>query len=245
MSQENSSPTTLKHFSELVILNCTTAKLQDEAAVATFKEELWRLFKAGCRRMLINFSSTPFMTSSLLTHLQHLQEKMREADGKLVQCGVSDDIMEVYKITRLHKVFNLRKDVETALRTFDPTFTVEEEGIVALITPQDQELAGISPSAFAAIERQLHNLFAVRLNTPIVMNFRKVTYIGKTMADYLSTQFANATAQERKLCLCGLSRPVRKLLDDPEGRIPIYETLIDALRAFDTVPTCPAVTAQN
>jgi anti-sigma B factor antagonist len=39
--------------------------------------------------------------------------------GKLILCNIDPQIYEVFEITKLNKLFNIQKDEQTALQSFD------------------------------------------------------------------------------------------------------------------------------
>jgi anti-anti-sigma regulatory factor len=48
-----------------------------------------------------------------------LQRKQAERKGKLVMCGLRDNLMKVFKLTRLDKLLTFKKDEQAALAVFD------------------------------------------------------------------------------------------------------------------------------
>ncbi|MCA9241251.1 MAG: STAS domain-containing protein, partial [Planctomycetales bacterium] len=66
----------------------------------------------------IDFSPVQFMSSSMLGKLVKIHKNCKEYKAKLKLSGVSDDIREVFKITRLDKLFDFEKDIEAARKAF-------------------------------------------------------------------------------------------------------------------------------
>ena len=72
-------------------------------------------------RIILDFSSVAFMASSALGKLVQLQKKSKEYKVKLKLCGIAPDIYEVFKITKLHKVFDIAKDEAAARKAHQKT----------------------------------------------------------------------------------------------------------------------------
>jgi anti-sigma B factor antagonist len=101
-----------------------TIRIQDERLVEP--EQLKRLFeelntllgKSDERQVVLNFGSVKFMASSMLSKLVAFQKKSDEFRAKLKLCNVAPDIMEVFKITKLNKVFDIQPDEAAARKSF-------------------------------------------------------------------------------------------------------------------------------
>jgi len=101
-----------------------TIRIQDERLIEP--EQLKRLFddlytllgKTDSQQVVLDFSGVKFMASSMLSKLVALQKKCEEYRAKLKLCSVTPDIMQVFKITKLNKVFDIQPDEATARKSF-------------------------------------------------------------------------------------------------------------------------------
>ena len=101
-----------------------TIRLADERLVDP--EQLKRLFddlntllgKTNEQQVIIDFAPVKFMASAMLGKLVQLEKKCKEFKVKLKLCGVSPDILQVFKITKLNKVFDIQPDEPTARKSF-------------------------------------------------------------------------------------------------------------------------------
>ena len=103
----------------LIVVSFTTARIvQEEDIQATF-EQLQRLVdeKPG-REYVLDFRKVQFLSSSVLGRLILLQKKSAAAKGRLVLCAIAKEIFEVFKITKLDKVFTIKEDAKAALKMF-------------------------------------------------------------------------------------------------------------------------------
>ncbi len=102
-----------------------TIQIQDDRLVDP--SQITRLFddvdaalgKSSEDRVVLDFSLLQFMASSALGKLVQLNKKATIYKAKLKLCGISPQIYEVFKITKLHKVFDIEKDEPTARKSFN------------------------------------------------------------------------------------------------------------------------------
>ena len=102
-----------------------TIRIHDERLVEP--EQLKRLFedlhailgKSDEQLVVLDFSGVKFMASAMLGKLVALQKKCEEYRAKLKLCSVAPDILQVFKITKLNKVFDIQTDEATARKSFN------------------------------------------------------------------------------------------------------------------------------
>lgn len=66
-------------------------------------------------QLIVNFRHVKFLTSSVLGLLIRVSKKVYESDGKLRLCSINSKILDIFKITRLDKIFEIYPDVDEAL----------------------------------------------------------------------------------------------------------------------------------
>jgi anti-sigma B factor antagonist len=74
---------------------------------------------ASCRKIVLNFEHVKFMSSSMIGKLLVLNKRCAADKIKLKLSNVSPNLLEVFKITKLNKVFDIQSDEATALAAFD------------------------------------------------------------------------------------------------------------------------------
>jgi anti-sigma B factor antagonist len=65
--------------------------------------------------LVFDFSRVGYLSSSALGMLIGLHRRILQAGRRLKLCGIRDEIMEVFRITKLHTVFDIYKDISSAL----------------------------------------------------------------------------------------------------------------------------------
>jgi anti-anti-sigma factor len=102
-----------------------TIRILDERLVEP--EQLKRLFedlhallgKSDEQQVVLDFGPVKFMASAMLGKLVALQKKCEEYRAKLKLSGVAPEIMQVFKITKLNKIFDIQSDEATARKSFN------------------------------------------------------------------------------------------------------------------------------
>jgi anti-sigma B factor antagonist len=74
---------------------------------------------ASCRKILLNFQNVKFMSSAMISKLLVLNKRCTADKIKLKVSNVTSNLMEVFKITRLNKIFDIQPDEATALAAFE------------------------------------------------------------------------------------------------------------------------------
>jgi anti-sigma B factor antagonist len=74
---------------------------------------------AVCRKLLLNLQHVKFISSSMISKLLHLSKRCKVDNIKLKLCCVSENVLEVFKITQLKKLFSIQNDEATALAAFE------------------------------------------------------------------------------------------------------------------------------
>lgn len=105
---------------EVLVVNFTDAKILDEARIQQIGQELMNCATTAAqkKKMLLNFLGVQFMSSAMIGKLVLLNKKCKTDEVILKMCSISPNVMEVFKITRLNKVFEIFDDQEKALKSF-------------------------------------------------------------------------------------------------------------------------------
>ncbi|VTR96880.1 STAS domain-containing protein [Tuwongella immobilis] len=104
---------------DIAVVTFIDNKIIDEQNINAIGEDLVRLVEElGRRKILLNFSRVEFLSSAALGKLINLNRKLQGVKGTLVLCGISKEISEVFKITRLDKLFKIKATESEALASF-------------------------------------------------------------------------------------------------------------------------------
>ena len=105
---------------EVLIVYFNDARILDATEIDEVKREVVALIqKAEDGKMLLNFQEVRFMSSSMLGALVTVSKKCKAAEVKLKLSNIADDLMQVFTMTRLDKLFEFHDDESDALAAFE------------------------------------------------------------------------------------------------------------------------------
>lgn len=103
----------------VTVVRFVDRKILDAANIQELGEELFGLVEQDHRKnLLLNFSNVEFMSSAALNKLIVLNKKVQGAGGKLRLSNLRPEIYEVFALTRLNTVFEIKTDEADALAAF-------------------------------------------------------------------------------------------------------------------------------
>jgi len=117
MGEKSRSLIMASKIGEVVVVNFMTSQVLDEMNVQQLGRELEQLFdKEHAVKMVINFAKIKFLSSAVLGKLISLNKKVAAEKGRLAFCGINNDIMQVFKITRLDKLIPIYDEEDDAVK---------------------------------------------------------------------------------------------------------------------------------
>ncbi len=94
-------------------------KIVEDINIQQLGQELFHLVELDNRdKVLLNFSSVEFLSSAALGKLITLDKKMKAHGGVLKLSNIRPEIYEVFAITKLNRLFDIRDDEADALAAF-------------------------------------------------------------------------------------------------------------------------------
>jgi len=107
---------------DVTIVNFNETTILDTVQVEQIGEQLYDLVdKRDRKKLILDFSSVRLLSSSALGVLITLHGKAGKIKGRVVLCGLREELMKMFKITKLHKLFTFCDDEEQALAAFGLT----------------------------------------------------------------------------------------------------------------------------
>lgn len=99
----------------LSVVQFTDRKILDELSIQEINEELMSLVdKNDGARLLLSFSNVDHLASAALGMLISLNKRVKEKKGLLKLSDIKPQIYEIFKITRLNKMFDIHDTLEQA-----------------------------------------------------------------------------------------------------------------------------------
>lgn len=109
----------VREVGEVTVIQFKDRQILDEGDIQNLGVELFALVEVEKRStLLLNFSSVEFLSSAALGKLISLDKKVKAASGKLKLSNIRPEIYEVFNITRLNRLFDIRDTEADALAAF-------------------------------------------------------------------------------------------------------------------------------
>ncbi|WP_345326953.1 STAS domain-containing protein [Novipirellula rosea] len=114
------SAITTQVVNDILLVGFTDSKILDSQRIEQVGRELQESVpQAVHKKMLLNFRGVSFMSSAMITKLVMLNKSCKAQGVSLKFCEVSPNVMEVFKITKLNKLFDIQEGEEKAMASFD------------------------------------------------------------------------------------------------------------------------------
>lgn len=105
-----------KSSDNMAILKC--AGSLDAATVANFKSETAPLKSKGFNNWILDATSLEFIDSTGLGALVSIQRQLKEAGGEIKLASLQADVLSIFQVTRLNRVFDICAAVKDACVRF-------------------------------------------------------------------------------------------------------------------------------
>ncbi len=110
----------VEYVQHAAIATLTDEKILDESDIRGLDESIMPLLEASPGvNLVLDFSNVKFMSSAVLGLLIRISRKIYESEGQFKLCGINPKIHEIFRITRLDRVFGIHADRYDAVRSLD------------------------------------------------------------------------------------------------------------------------------
>lgn len=104
---------------EVAVVRFAARKILEEVPIAEIGDQLMNLAESESGiKMLLDFETVEHLSSAVLSMLINLNKRVGEQGGKLKLANIRPQIYEVFKITRLNKVFDIHASTAEAKKSF-------------------------------------------------------------------------------------------------------------------------------
>lgn len=105
----------VEYAENATIVTLTDEKILEEKNIQALQDSIMPIIEqAGRLNLILDFCNVQFLSSAVLGLLIRISKKIYERDGRLRLCNISPKIYEIFKITRLTKIFDIYQDIESA-----------------------------------------------------------------------------------------------------------------------------------
>ncbi|MCK4999336.1 MAG: STAS domain-containing protein [Anaerohalosphaera sp.] len=110
----------VEYINNVTVVTLTDEKILEDVDIKALEESLLPLIDQNSGlHMILNFKDVKFLSSAVLGLLIRVSKKVFESDGQLRLCSIDPKIAEIFRITRLDKVFDICADVDEAAASLD------------------------------------------------------------------------------------------------------------------------------
>ena len=104
---------------DVAIVSFIKDEILDTILIKRMGADLDELLDAEPRtKFLLDFANVAYLSSEALRMLLGVQKTLAATDGQLKLAGISDRIMEAFRITKLDEVFDIYDTAQAALEAF-------------------------------------------------------------------------------------------------------------------------------
>lgn len=104
---------------DVLVVEFKDSKILDETVIQEIGNELFGLVDQQFRpKLLLDFTRVDYLSSAALGKLITLHKRVREKKGVLKFCAIKPKIYDVFRITKLDKIFDIHEDRQKALDSF-------------------------------------------------------------------------------------------------------------------------------
>jgi len=104
---------------DVTVVRFRDQKIIEDINIQELGQEMFRLIEVENReKLLLNFSSVDFLSSAALGKLITLDKKVKGRGGVLKLSNIRPEIYEVFAITKLNRLFDIKDDEADALAAF-------------------------------------------------------------------------------------------------------------------------------
>jgi len=108
----------VEYAENATITTFTDEKILEEKDIKALQESIMSVIEQGGRmNLILDFCNVRFLSSAVLGLLIRISKRIYESDGQLRLCNISPRIYEIFKITRLTKIFDIYADVASAVES--------------------------------------------------------------------------------------------------------------------------------
>jgi anti-sigma B factor antagonist len=111
----DTSPIRSAREGEVTCVTFTEGRITDEMVIHQIGQEVLKLVDADAQpKVLLDFSGVEHLSSAALGVLISVNNRVKSRSGQLRLCSISKPIFEVFRITRLDKLFQIHATGEQA-----------------------------------------------------------------------------------------------------------------------------------
>jgi anti-sigma B factor antagonist len=109
---------TVENMMGVQVVKLVPKQILDQLQITEIGQGVKDLIDQGTLKLLLDFSNVDHLSSSSLGMLITIKKQIETNKGRLKLCAIKPPLFEVFKITRLDKVFSVYNPAHDALLSF-------------------------------------------------------------------------------------------------------------------------------
>ena len=106
----------INESANISVVQFTDEKIIDQDTILELGQELFDLIETDHRnKIVLNFANVEFLSSAALGKLITFDKKAKRAKAELIMTNISPEIFQVFAITKLDKLFQIKDSEADAL----------------------------------------------------------------------------------------------------------------------------------
>jgi anti-sigma B factor antagonist len=107
----------VQKIQDATVVSIQDPRLLESRQLEALGEELYRLVdQMDRKKLVVDCTKVQFLASAAISVFLNLQKKSSAIKGTLVICGMRKELMQVFEITKLTKLFRFATDEKAALQ---------------------------------------------------------------------------------------------------------------------------------
>jgi anti-sigma B factor antagonist len=104
---------------DVTVIRFRDHKIVEDINIQELAQEMFQLVEKDRReKILLNFTTVEFLSSAALGKLITMDKKVKAAGGTLKLSNIKPEIYEVFAITKLNRLFDIKEEEADALAAF-------------------------------------------------------------------------------------------------------------------------------
>lgn len=109
----------VEYSENATIVTFTDERILKDKDIQALQELIMSVVESagGGINLILNFRNVRFLSSAVLGLLMRISKRIYERDGQLRLCNIDPKIYEIFKITRLTRIFDIYEDIGRATQS--------------------------------------------------------------------------------------------------------------------------------
>jgi len=105
----------VEYTEHAIVVTLADEKILEEEDIRAIQTSIMAVIGQAERiNLIVDFRNVQFLSSAVLGLLIRVSKRIYEQNGQLRLCNINSKIHEIFKVTRLTKIFDIYKDLDSA-----------------------------------------------------------------------------------------------------------------------------------